>query len=96
MLQSRFLILSHQSSCFWVGIISQRSICFHVIIKSRSFVSLSLCTFVNEKSAATFRVGKNPQNTQTLILMLYFYLYFTQTHAYKGAIALTILKAVAG
>lgn len=33
MFQSRFLIPSHQDSCFWVWTLSQRPVCFHMTLR---------------------------------------------------------------
>lgn len=50
MFQSGVLSPGHRSSCFWVGTLFQWSVCFHVNIKSRSFVRLSICTMAHSKS----------------------------------------------
>lgn len=94
MFQSGFLIPGHQSSCFWVGILLQWSICFHVSIKARSFVSLSICTLVNAKSVATLSAGEKHPDTHSHAVFLFLFVSVTHTHTQTQTASLEMVKAV--
>lgn len=100
MFQSGFLIPGHQSSCFWVGILLQWSICFHMSIKARSFVSLSICTLVNLKSVATHSVAEKhlDAHSHALFLSIFFSDTHTHTHTYTQTqtASLEMVKACGG
>lgn len=94
MFQSGFLIRGHRSSCFWVGSFLQCSICFHVNIKARSLVSISICTWANTKSVVTCSAGaKHPDDHSYPFRNPYFCFYFSprRTHIHTRTASLEML-----
>lgn len=84
MLQSGVLSPGHRSSCFWVGTLFQRFVCFHANIKSRSFVRLSICTMAHSKSLERAGVRGKKKKIQTFYFIPYSTLIFFSWNALKN------------
>lgn len=78
MFESGVLSRGHRPSCFWVGtLFPKKPVCFHVNIRTRSFVRLSICTMAHSQSAGG-RDNKNKRSRYFILsfIQLIFYLFF--------------------